>query len=123
VITVTTGGETFAYRRKPCEKCPWRVDSEVGAFPAEAYRISANTAYDMSTHTFACHMSGKENPTTCAGFLISGSDHNLSVRMQLMNRRLDLSKVKSDDDLYESYRDMAEANGVDEDDPALRACR
>ncbi|HMF69483.1 MAG TPA: DUF6283 family protein, partial [Phyllobacterium sp.] len=57
-------------RREPCDQCPWRADLPTGVFPAEAFRISANTAYDASFNTFACHVTGSEKPATCAGFLL-----------------------------------------------------
>lgn len=123
VITVVSKSETYHYRRRPCDECPWRKDAKIGAFPAEAYRISAPTAYDMAQTTFACHMAGKETPTTCAGFLLQNSTHNLVVRINAMKGRLDLSKISSDVELYESYRAMAEANGVDAKDPVLAPCR
>lgn len=62
------------YRKQPCSDCPWRVDA-VGEFPAEAFRHSARTAYDLSEHVFACHQSGSEKPAACAGFLLRGADH------------------------------------------------
>ena len=123
VISVVQSGETYRYCRTPCAECPWRKDSPIGAFPAEAYRISAKTAYDMAQSTFACHMAGKDNPATCAGFLLQSSAHSFQVRMSLIKGRLDLSKVKSDVPLYGSYRKMAEANGVDPEDPVLKPCR
>ena len=51
VVTVISeqGG---AYRREPCGGCPWRID-QTGVFPAEAFRHSARTAYDMATNCFA----------------------------------------------------------------------
>lgn len=78
VGTVHGGGGV--YRHQPCPKCPWRVDA-VGEFPAEAFRHSANTAYDMAEKTFGCHESGSIKPTTCAGCLLRGGDHNLKVRL------------------------------------------
>lgn len=122
VITVEGGGK--GYRKTPCAECPWRKDSPIGAFPAEAYRISAKTSKDMAPTTFACHMLGAALPTTCAGFLLSTSAcHNFKVRMALLKGNLDLDEVSSDVPMYESYREMAEANGVDPKDPALRGCR
>lgn len=122
VTTVESGGT--AYRRTPCDECPWRRDSPVGAFPAEAYRISAPTAYDMARNTFACHMSGVKTPAICAGFLLRGADDNMAVRIAVMNRTIDFRKISDGGcDLYESYREMAEANGVDPDDPVLAPCR
>lgn len=121
---VTVEGGRGSYRREPCSDCPWRKDAAIGEFNAEAYRHSANTAYDMSTHQFSCHQSGIEKPAACAGFLLRGADHNLSVRLAQMNGRIDLRKVKDGGhELYESYRAMAEANGVPADDPTLGPCR
>ena len=51
VVTVTSD-TPHGYRRKPCSTCPWRVDA-VGEFPAEAFRHSANTAYDMADKQFS----------------------------------------------------------------------
>lgn len=107
-------------RTKICTDCPWRLDAEVGAFPAEAFRHSARTAYDLALTRFACHMSGSENPQTCVGFLLRGAQHNMSVRLNPVDPdTLDDRGVE----LYDSYRAMAIANGVDPDDPALAPCR
>lgn len=122
VVTVVSEGQS-GYRRKPCAKCPWRVDA-VGEFPAEAFRHSANTAYDMAAHEFACHESGCDKPATCAGFLLRGADHNLATRLKVIAGRLDLSAVSDGGlALFGSYREMAEANGVPSDDPVLARCR
>ncbi len=125
VSTKTTSGDKYHYRRKPCATCPWRKDAETGRFPAEAFRTSANTAIDGSTHAFACHESGVEKSATCAGFLLANSQHNIGVRLALAKGRLDIDKVGNPEDvpLYESYRSMAIANGVDPDDPAIALCR
>lgn len=82
VVTVSPKrheGDSYRYRREPCPQCPWRKDAPIGAFPAEAYRISADTTYDQSQRVFACHMSGSDRSATCAGFLLRGADHNLSL--------------------------------------------
>jgi hypothetical protein len=115
-------GGSGAYRREPCPDCPWRVDA-TGVFPAEAFRHSAETAYDMARETFGCHQSGKEKPATCAGFLLRGADHNLSIRMRRgMGERFD-DVSNGGHVLHRDYVDMAVANGVDPDDPVLRPCR
>jgi hypothetical protein len=122
VVRTVTGGRGH-YRREPCGGCPWRVD-QTGAFPAEAFRISAPTAYDMADSKFACHEAGAGSPTTCAGFLLRGADHNMAVRLAVAQRRIDLAQVSDGGhELHDSYRAMAEANGVDPDDHALRECR
>ncbi|PZR93585.1 MAG: hypothetical protein DI537_10430 [Stutzerimonas stutzeri] len=111
-------------RRKPCDECPWRKDAPVGAFPAEAFRHSAVTAHDMSSHRFSCHMSGAGKPATCAGFLLRGAENNLAIRVAIMEGRLDPSEVTDGGvPLYEGYRSMAIANGVAPDDPAIARCR
>ena len=119
---VTVEGGRSGYCRKPCQDCPWRKDA-VGIFPAEAFRHSAATAYDMSERVFSCHTAGAERTKACAGFLLSGADHNLAVR--LMHMRGELAEPISDGGhaLFASYREMAEANGVDPADPVLARCR
>ncbi|HBO7965336.1 TPA: hypothetical protein L5C46_003803 [Pseudomonas aeruginosa] len=121
VVTIKSGRKHAC--KVPCKDCPWRRDA-VGVFPAEAFRLSAATAYDMSDRTFGCHTTGKEKPTTCAGFLLRGADHNLSVRLNLINGELDLNQVSDGGvDLFDSYAEMAIANGVDPEDPILKPCR
>lgn len=120
---LTTEGEAGSYMRRPCAECPWRKDAKVGAFPAEAFRHSARTAYDAAMSQFACHMAGVEPGATCAGFLLRNADNNLGTRIAVATGRVDPSQVSSDVELYGSYREMAEANGVAPDDPALAQCR
>jgi hypothetical protein len=111
------------YMKKPCPDCPWKK-SAVGEFPAEAFRISAHTSYDMSQSSFGCHASGTDRPKTCAGFLLNGSYHNLGVRLRLMKREYDLSQVSDGGhELFESYKAMAVANGVSPDDECLALSR
>lgn len=111
------------YRKKVCPTCPWRKDSEVGRFPAEAYRQSAATAYDGAFNTFGCHESGREAPQTCAGFLQANSANNNGVRIAMAMGNYDPRKQQPTAELYGSYKDMAVANGVDPDDPVLEDCR
>ncbi len=119
---VTVKGGKFQYRKEPCADCPWRVDA-IGAFPSGAFRVSAHTAYDMAKHTFGCHSSGSSKPATCAGFLLRGAQHNLSVRLAYSMGRLKQDVSDGGHELHDSYRAMAIANGVDPDDPVLTQCR
>ncbi len=121
VITVA-GSPKHSYRRKPCRDCPWRKDA-VGMFPPAAFRHSANTAYDMSSHTFACHQAGIKKPAICAGFLLRGAEHNLAVRLKRMQGVIQEDVHDDGHPLHENYRAMAEANGVPSDDLALTPCR
>ncbi|UDM18995.1 DUF6283 family protein [Vogesella sp. XCS3] len=119
---VTVEGGRGGYRKKPCKDCPWRKDA-VGVFPAEAFRLSANTAYDMAGKTFGCHASGTSKPATCAGFLLRGAGHNLSVRLGYIAGRYHGDVTDGGHVLHDNYRSMAIANGVDKDDPVLALCR
>lgn len=111
------------HRKTPCGGCPWKKEND-GTFPAEAFRVSAGTAYDMSTRTFACHESGSKRPADCAGFLLHGAEHNLAIRLARSRGTIDLACVNDGGhDMHESYREMAIANGVDPDDHVLKACR
>lgn len=123
VVTVETQRGERSYCKAPCPQCPWRKDA-TGVFPAEAFRHSADTARDMSSTTFACHAAGAEHSRICAGFLMSESaDHNLAVRLMRM-REGRLEEVSDGDaELFSTYREMAEANGVDPEDPTLRGTR
>ena len=120
VVTVEGGNGT--YRRTVCAECPWRLD-QTGKFPPEAFRHSANTAYDQSMHQFACHMSGSEKPATCAGFLLRGATHNIAFRLAVTTGRIDPNELHETVPLHPSYRATAEANGVQPDDPTLERCR
>lgn len=116
------GGE-FRYCRRPCPECPWRKEN-AGSFPAEAFRHSAGTAYDAAFATFACHMAGSAKTATCAGFLLQNADNNLGVRLAAMRGDYDARRVEAAGaELFESYRAMAEANGVPATDPVLTPCR
>lgn len=128
VVTATRDGGASAElnaiepcMRKPCQNCPWKINS-IGEFPAEAFQHSAKTAYDMSTSIFGCHQSGVSSPSICAGFILHGSMHNLSMRLLYAKNKI---PAISDGGhaMFNSYREMAEANGVPENHPSLTPCR
>lgn len=110
------------YRRTPCAGCPWRVENG-GSIPSEAFRHSANTAYDLSQHVFACHESGVKAGQTCAGFLLRGADHNMLVRGGYLTGKFKNDVSGGGADLHDSYRGMAVANCMPPDDPVLALCR
>jgi hypothetical protein len=121
-VLIVEGGQGL-YRRSPCGGCPWRVD-QTGQFPAEAFRLSARTAYDMSGHMFGCHESGSETPMHYAGFLLRGARHNMAYRMAVIAGRIDPDAVHDGGhELHNGYTAMAVANGCDPDDEELRRCR
>lgn len=106
------------YATIPCAECPWRRDVPVGKFPPERYVALAPTAYDMAGTVFACHMSREGGEFACAGFILQSSAHNFACRMA--RQRLE---VRSPYPLFDTYRQLAVANGVPIDHPALDRCR
>lgn len=59
----------------------------------------------------------------CAGFLLRGADHNMSVRVGYMTGKYKNDVIEGDAILHESYKEMAVANGVHPNHPALAPCR
>jgi hypothetical protein len=104
---------------KPCSECPWRTDVLTGKFPPERFEELASTAYDLAGTVFACHMSREGGEFACAGFILQSSVHNMRCRLA----RTSFDDVKSPYPLFDTYREMAVANGVDEDSPYLDRCR
>lgn len=119
VVTAEGGGK--GYCKRPCADCPWRKDA-AGVFPAEAFKHSASTAYDLAQNTFACHQAGVDQPRVCAGFLLRGAEHNLAIRLGLIHGRYQ-GVEDGGHELHENYRAMAIANGLDPEDEALTRCR
>lgn len=113
--------ETDNFQRKPCGNCPWRRDAPPGEFDAARFRDLASTAYDMAHNVFTCHKSTVDKPLACAGFLLRGADNNLTVRANYRHAQQQVDDAGLA--LYENYREMAIANGVDPDDPVLVPCR
>src|ERR1700676_937059 len=101
VLTVVGGPN--GSRRELCPTCPWRIDA-TGQFSAEAFRISAHTAYDASFEMFGCHTSGPDKPATCAGFLLRNSLHNIGARLRGLAGGADCHSTV---ELHPSYRAMA----------------
>lgn len=55
--------------------------------------------------------------------LLRGADHNLSVRLGYLKGVIDHDVKDGGLALHDGYREMAIANGVDPDHPALKQCR
>ncbi|WP_439681686.1 DUF6283 family protein [Embleya sp. MST-111070] len=125
VTTVAHAGVPSAPVR-PCggvEPCPWRRDAPPGQFPAAAFELSAPTSAPGSTRRFGCHSSTPARPLVCAGWLLRGADGNPQIREPLRTGRLVPPEIPDGVELYDSYTEMAIANGVAPDHPALRALR
>ena len=101
------------HARRPCDECPWRRDVVTGRFSPDRYEALAETARDMARPLFACHKSEAGRDVTCAGFLLRGAEHNLTVRMAIFTKRYDPSNVSDGGiELYNDYTEMARANGA-----------
>lgn len=109
---------TLAYCKKTCPECPWRKDVPVGKFPPKRFVALAETAYDLSGRVFACHLSPEGKEFACAGFVLQ-AHHNMALRLN----RVDSRTVEATGPLFETYRDMAVANGVRRSHPALKNTR
>ncbi|QOX05516.1 MULTISPECIES: DUF6283 family protein [Xanthomonas] len=81
------------------------------------------TVYDMATLTFSCHEAGSSRPRMCAGFLLRGAEHNLTVSLAKIRGELTRLPTSGGHTLHASYAAMAIANGVAPDHPALARCR
>lgn len=109
---------SLPYCKQPCAECPWRLDAKPGKFSKQRFIDLAGTAYDLAPTIFACHMSPEGGEVACAGFIISQGAHNMALRMA--RQRFD---CRSTVVLFNTYREMAIANGVPRSHPALRNCR
>lgn len=115
--------EAFPHAQRPCPECPWRQDVAPGRFPPERFVALAPTAYDRAFRLFACHKSPPRSEFACAGFLLRGATHNLTVRLAA-RAGFDWNTVQAaGHPLFPNYRAMAVANGVPADHPALQECR
>ncbi|WP_143658323.1 DUF6283 family protein [Embleya scabrispora] len=121
-VTTITGDDPPAVRERPCggvEPCPWRRDAPLGQFPPAAFELSAPTSAPGSTRRFGCHSSTPSHPRICAGWLLRGADGNPRIRELLRTGRLSPPELPDGMELYDSYTEMAVANGVDPGHPAL----
>ncbi len=103
----------LVHQKVPCDECPWRRDVAVGRFTARRFESLVPTAEDMGQVLFACHKSQEGKDAACAGFLLRGARHNYLVRMAIATGRYDPSTVSEEGcELYESFTEMALANGA-----------
>lgn len=116
-------GKPLHHPKKPCGECPWRTDVEPGRFPADRYRALACTGEDMAQRLFACHKSADGRETVCAGFLLRGGVHNLTLRLAYARGEISPDVSDGGYPLFDDYRAMAIANGVAATDPALQKVR
>jgi hypothetical protein len=111
----------FPRVRRPCDECPWRVDTEPGQFPACRYDALRETAGErgneagLNAPIFACHKTPENHDRACAGWLATVGREHIGVRLALLMDRLPASALQPGEDwpeLFPSYDAMAERQGA-----------
>lgn len=101
--------------KSPCDECPWRKDSPIGRFPPERFeRLRSTCEQGANKPLFACHKTQEGREVACVGWLIVEGHNNFAVRVALIQRRFSYDEIENSHPLYESYDEMARANGCKE---------
>jgi hypothetical protein len=98
-----------------CDECPWRKDVPPGRFPPERFERLRGTSEgaDWFKPIFACHKSPEGQEFACVGYLMVCGWGNLSVRMAASSGQFNPRTLVASAPLYETYEEMAIANGVE----------
>lgn len=77
--------------KRPCDACPWRVDSEPGRFDAERWEALRASSADergfgpeFGASLFACHKSPEQGERACAGWLAAEGANHPAVRLSVV---------------------------------------
>jgi hypothetical protein len=101
----------FAMKRT-CDECPFRKDVPVGKFPPERYQALESTCREGGFPAmFACHKTLEGHEKACAGFLIVHGLDNNRCRIQAIMGAWTPGEQVATGPLYESFDEMARANG------------
>jgi len=95
-----------------CDECPWRKNAAPGRFAPERYVALAGTSKQGFGAIFTCHKTDDGNEHACVGWLMVDGPENLVVRFAIAKGDIDFKNLRSRGELYDSYGEMAEANGV-----------
>jgi len=112
----TVDPKTTFRRTETCAECPWRTDVPTGRFPPERFERLHRTVQQGFNPIFACHKTSEGHETACVGYLMVEGERNFAVRFALIEKAYDPRKLKATGPLYESYREMAEANEAELDE-------
>ena len=98
-----------------CDECPWRTDVPTGKFPPARYKALAKSCKQQwpPTPMFACHKTPAGKEQACVGYLLRNGLNNFAVRIAIIEGRLNPAELQARGPLYDSFRDMAIANGYD----------
>lgn len=110
----------------PCRECPWQRSAEPGKFPAERYVELVKTCRPdgrgwpplPGSAMFGCHLGdpGTGEDLACAGWLAVEGNNHMGVRLAIAQGRLPMEALQPGPnwpELYDSYEEMAVANGAD----------
>lgn len=98
--------------RRTCDECPWRKDVPVGRFAPERFVQLRKTVEQGFGPLFACHKTHEGSDETCVGYLLVDGENNFNVRFAASQGRLHFEELEAAGPLYESFEEMARANGV-----------
>jgi hypothetical protein len=99
---------------RPCAECPWRRDVPVGKFPPERFAQLARSVEEGFNPLFACHMTPDGAERACASYLARDGRRNFTLRLLVRRHQIDWRAIVAEAenfDLFDSYQEMAEANG------------
>jgi hypothetical protein len=107
--------------KKPCDNCPWRRDAPREYWDPEHFVEIWRNCQDDGTHVMLCHKASRlreEQARTlvCRGWVqVLGFDA-IGVRLAVMSGRISADDVPAEGDaeLYASFEEMMDANGVEQ---------
>lgn len=112
--------DRLSHRKRPCEECPFRRDTDPGQFPACRYEALAETAgapgaeAPLGAPMFACHLSAEGRDIACAGWLAVAGYEHIGVRLAVALGELPAEALEPGDgwpELFGSYDEMAAVQG------------
>lgn len=105
----------------PCASCPWRRDQDAQDIPHFSLGLAEQLARtcpdergmgpDFGAPMFACHQSKLGGEVHCAGWLASVGHAHPSVRLGIMQGRLDAARLEPGPGwpmLHDNYADVLE---------------
>lgn len=97
---------------RTCDECPWRRDVPLGKFTPARYHALARTVKQGFNPIFACHQTPDTEPQACVGYLLVDGVNNFHVRLAIITKVVTPSKLEAAGPLYDSFEEMARANGA-----------
>lgn len=95
-----------------CSNCPWLKSSPPGEFSVERYIALKPSMQQGFGCIFACHKSREGEEFACVGAILRGGLANFNMRVLVHRRHISLEDLRATGPLYDSFTEMARANGV-----------